>query len=183
MGKGKTYMFPPSNLICAVTTASPIQTIAKTPLNTKLFCSGLALKLSSKLSKRQKTSGPQRSQSRSPGLIFPWFSKFSVSITLPAIFLTSSLAPANPPLLKPSNAPRIVVVLSIMLPPKRYLGYNTSRILDQTANRSRDRVSQTDSSIVFRVARSVPGMAEVRYCSLSGREEEPMLPVSGAWLL
>lgn len=32
--KKRTHIFPPNNLICSVTTASPIQTIAKTPLNT-----------------------------------------------------------------------------------------------------------------------------------------------------
>lgn len=56
-------MFPPNNLICAVTTASPIHTIAKTPANTSVFCVSLALILRSVLSARQNTSGPQRSQS------------------------------------------------------------------------------------------------------------------------
>jgi hypothetical protein len=32
-----THMVPPSSLICAVTTASPSQIIAKTPENTALF--------------------------------------------------------------------------------------------------------------------------------------------------
>ena len=108
---------------------------------------------------------------------------FSVSTTLPAILPISSLAPARPPALNPSNAPLSVVVLSIIEPPNRYFGYKTSLILLHTARRSLDRVSHTDSSMVLSVALSAPGIAFVRYCSLRGREEElePMLPVSGAW--
>lgn len=65
----RTHMFPPSSLICSVTTASPIQTMAKTPLKTMSFWSGWAQKLSSKLSSRQKIRGPHMSQSRRPGVM------------------------------------------------------------------------------------------------------------------
>lgn len=157
-------MLPPSSLICVVTTASPIHTIAKTPEKTWLFCSGLALKLSSELSSKQNTNGPHRSQSRSPLLMPPPpLNRFSASIALPARFRISSLAPDIPPWRKPSYAPRRLVVLSSMLPPNRYLGYKTSRIFCQTAIRSRLRVAQTDSSMVLVDAlRSSPGIVDVR---------------------
>jgi len=45
-------------LICIVTTASPIQTIAKTPEKTKLFWSPDAVIDNSKLNSKQKMSGP-----------------------------------------------------------------------------------------------------------------------------
>ena len=52
------YMFPPSNLICNVTTASPIQTIEKTPEKTRSVCALLARIDRNKLSSRQKINGP-----------------------------------------------------------------------------------------------------------------------------
>ena len=51
-------MFPPSSLICAVTTASPIQMKAKTPEKTRVFCSDEAVIERSRLRSRQKMSGP-----------------------------------------------------------------------------------------------------------------------------
>jgi hypothetical protein len=173
----ETYMFPPSSLICIVTTASPIQTMAKTPENTKSFCPLNALKLSSRLSSKQNTNGPHKSQSRSPSLMPPPASKLSTSVALPAKPTSSSLAPLNPASLIFVYAPRKLVVFSSIEPPNRYFGYSTSRILDQTARRSRRRVSHTDSSIVFPDARrSSPGMREVKY----ELELLPMLPVRGA---
>ncbi len=60
-------MLPPSSLICSVTTASPIHTMAKMPLKTTSLWASRALKLSSRLSSRQKIRGPHRSQSRRAG--------------------------------------------------------------------------------------------------------------------
>lgn len=61
-GKGydwpRTHMFPPNNLICKVTTASPIQTIEKTPEKTKSDCARDARIDKNMLNKRQKISGP-----------------------------------------------------------------------------------------------------------------------------
>ena len=51
-------MFPPSNLICSVTTASPIQTMENTPENTKSVCALLARIDRNKESSRQKIKGP-----------------------------------------------------------------------------------------------------------------------------
>src|ERR1051325_3177836 len=66
-----------------------------------------------------------------------------------------------------------------MVPPNKYLGYKTSRSLDQTANRSRRSVSQTDSSMVFCGARRsspavlrLPVMREVQFEA----DEEEMVP-------
>lgn len=53
-----THMFPPSSLICKVTTASPIQTIEKTPEKTRSDCSLEARRERNMLSKRQNISGP-----------------------------------------------------------------------------------------------------------------------------
>lgn len=53
-----SYMLPPRSLICAVTTASPIQIRAKTPEKTTVFCSDDAVMESSRLSNKQKISGP-----------------------------------------------------------------------------------------------------------------------------
>lgn len=53
-----TYIFPPSSLICRVTTASPIQTIENTPEKTRSVCSLLARSDKNKLRSRQKISGP-----------------------------------------------------------------------------------------------------------------------------
>ena len=53
-----TYMFPPSSLICKVTTASPIQTIEKTPEKTRSDCLLEARRERNMLSKRQNISGP-----------------------------------------------------------------------------------------------------------------------------
>lgn len=51
-------MFPPKSLICVVTTASPIQTSAKTPEKTAVFCLLDAVNDSSKLRSRQNINGP-----------------------------------------------------------------------------------------------------------------------------
>lgn len=52
------YIFPPNSLICVVTTASPIQTSAKTPEKTAVFCELDAVIESSKLRSRQNINGP-----------------------------------------------------------------------------------------------------------------------------
>jgi hypothetical protein len=52
------YIFPPSSLICIVTTASPIQTRAKTPEKTTVFWSPDVGIDSSKLRSKQNISGP-----------------------------------------------------------------------------------------------------------------------------
>ena len=52
------YIFPPNSLICVVTTASPIQTSAKTPEKTAVFCVPDAVIESSKLRSRQNINGP-----------------------------------------------------------------------------------------------------------------------------
>lgn len=51
-------MFPPRRLICNVINASPIQIEAKTPEKTVVFCSAAAVNERSRLSNRQKMSGP-----------------------------------------------------------------------------------------------------------------------------
>lgn len=51
-------MFPPNSLICVVTTASPIQTSAKTPEKTVVFCLLDAVIDRSKLRSRQNINGP-----------------------------------------------------------------------------------------------------------------------------
>ena len=55
-----TDMFPPSSLICIVTTASPIQTRAKTPEKTMVFCSLDAVMESRRLRSKQNIRGPLR---------------------------------------------------------------------------------------------------------------------------
>jgi len=52
------HIFPPNSLICIVTTASPIQTRAKTPEKTAVFCAPDAVKDSSRLKSRQNMRGP-----------------------------------------------------------------------------------------------------------------------------
>lgn len=79
-----------------------------------------------------------------------------------------SAAPIPPPLVKN--------------PPSRYLGQSTCLNFSQTARKSRDNVSHTDSSMVFCGARrSSPGIDEVRYDPDIGGLEgvEDMLPVKG----
>ena len=51
-------MLPPRSFICIVTTASPIQTRAKTPEKTMVFCSAEAVIDRSKLSNKQNINGP-----------------------------------------------------------------------------------------------------------------------------
>ena len=51
-------MFPPSSLICIVTTASPIHISAKTPEKTEVFCVADAVMDRSRLRSRQNMSGP-----------------------------------------------------------------------------------------------------------------------------
>ncbi len=53
-----THIFPPSSLICRVTTDSPIQTIEKTPENTRSDCSLEARIDKNMLRSRQNISGP-----------------------------------------------------------------------------------------------------------------------------
>ena len=55
---GTPYMFPPRSLICIVTTASPIHTIAKTPEKTAVFWSLDEGIDSNKLRSRQNINGP-----------------------------------------------------------------------------------------------------------------------------
>lgn len=55
---GMPYMFPPRSLICIVTTASPIHTMAKTPEKTAVFWSLDEGIDSSKLRSRQNINGP-----------------------------------------------------------------------------------------------------------------------------
>ncbi len=184
-------MFPPSNLICSVTIASPIHTMAKTPEKMAYFCLGWPQILNSTDSNRQKIRGPHKSQSLRPGVMLFWLSKDSGSMTLPARDCSSSRAPESPAPRRLAYAPRnppLAMPLSSIEPPNRYRGYSTSRILDQTARRSRRTVSHTVSSIVFCGARrSSPGIRDVRKDSLSGLEDAddvpacpPMLPVKGA---
>ena len=52
------HILPPNSLICIVTTASPIQTKAKTPENTLIFCSPDLVIDNKELRRRQKISGP-----------------------------------------------------------------------------------------------------------------------------
>lgn len=150
-------MLPPSSLICSVTTASPIQTMAKTPEKTRSFWSPFAPHERNRLSSRQKMSGPQRSQSRKPSLVPPW-RMTSASGHRPAMFLRP------PP--KPSASPRSAAPMPpprCMMPPSRYLGYRTCFIFSQMAKMSRDSVSHTVSSMVLVGARrSSPGMLDVR---------------------
>jgi hypothetical protein len=54
----KTYMLPPRSLICKVTTAEPIQIMAKTPEKTAASCSSRAPRARRKLRRRLKRSGP-----------------------------------------------------------------------------------------------------------------------------
>ena len=192
-------MFPPKSLICVVTTASPIQTRAKTPEKTAVFCLLDAVIDSSKLRSRQKINGPlyaclvgfaylgggtilgkltyHRSQSLRPSDMPPWRTT-SASGHLPA-------TPRKPPArLSPSplSAPPMPAPLC-SIPPSRYLGQRTCLIFSHTASRSRDSVSHTDSSIVFVGARlSSPGIDELRYDWDRGLREEDdwMLPVKGA---
>ncbi len=171
------YIFPPNSFICRVTTASPIQTIAKTPEKTSDFCSPLALIDRSKLSSKLNKSGPleynsivsraptipafatyHKSQSLSPSLI-PACKTTSASGHLP---IPSTL----PPSLRLSPSPLSAAPMPpprCKMPPRRYFGHNTSLIFSHTASRSRDSVSHTLSSIVFVGARrSSPGIEEVR---------------------
>ena len=188
-------MFPPSNLICIVTTASPIQMSAKTPEKTTLFCSLFAVIERSKLSNRQNINGPlirsvsnftsgrighmpyHRSQSRKPSLIPPC-NTASASGHLPAM-------PLKPPAMllpSPRSAPPIPPP-RCNIPPRRYLGHKTCRIFSHTACRSLDNVSHTVSSIVFVGARlSSPGIEEFRYDWEMGlrEDEDCILPVKGA---
>ena len=148
-------MLPPSSLICSVTTASPIQTMAKTPEKTRSFWSPFAPHERNRLSSKQKMSGPQRSQSRRPSLI-PACRMTSASGHLPAMFRRP----------EPSDSPRSAAPMPpprCMMPPSRYLGYRTCFIFSHIAKMSRDSVSHTVSSMVFVGARrSSPGMLEVK---------------------
>ena len=169
-----TYMLPPRSLICSVTTASPIHTMAKMPEKTRSFWLSCAPRERNRLSSRQKIRGPHRSQSRRPSLMPPC-SSTSASGHLPARLLMP------PP--KPSASPRSAAAMPppcCIMPPSRYLGYNTCFIFSQMASRSRDSVSHTVSSMVLVGARrSSPGMLDVKYdCVLA--PPGAILPVSGA---
>lgn len=168
------YMLPPKSLICIVTTASPIQTNAKTPEKTPIFCSLDFVIDNNKLRSRQKMSGPlnprvspyvrppmneayHRSQSLKPSLMPPCKTT-SASGHLPARPLTppAKLSPS------PRSAPPMPPPLC-NTPPKRYFGQSTCLIFSHTASRSRESVSHTDSSIVLRGALlSSPGIEELR---------------------
>lgn len=169
-------MFPPSSLICIVTTASPIHTMAKTPEKTRSFCLPPAPHERNRLSSRQKMSGPHRSQSRRPSLM-PLCRMASASGHLPAMLRRLPPTPsASPRSAAPMPPPRCI------MPPSRYLGYSTCFIFSQMANTSLDSVSQTVSSMVLVGARrSSPGMVDVRYdCVFAAPGRDEMLPVSGA---
>lgn len=94
--------------------------------------------------------------------------------------------PARPliPPPNPSASPRSAAPMPppcCIMPPKRYLGYSTCFSFSHIANRSRDNVSHTVSSIVLVGARrSSPPTAEVRYDCVFPAERDPMFPVSGA---
>lgn len=114
-----------------------------------------------------------KSQSLKPSLIPPC-STTSASGHLPAMPLIVPLSPRSAPPIPPPLC---------RIPPRRYFGHSTCLIFSHTANRSLDRVSHTDSSIVFVGARrSSPGIEEFRYdCGRGFRDDEDwMLPVSGA---
>jgi len=118
-----------------------------------------------------------KSQSLKPSLMPPC-NTTSASGHLPAMPLKP---PARLPL-SPRSAPPIPPPLC-RIPPRRYFGHSTCLIFSQTANRSLDRVSHTDSSIVFVGARrSSPGIEELRYDWGRGLrdDEDWMLPVNGA---
>ena len=53
-----THIFPPSSLICSVTTASPIHTMEKTPEKTSDDCSSFARTDRNMLKSKQNMSGP-----------------------------------------------------------------------------------------------------------------------------
>ena len=168
------YMLPPKSLICVVTTASPIQINANTPENTPVVCSLDLVIDNNKLRRRQKMSGPlslgispytcqpmkgayHKSQSLKPSLMPPCRTT-SASGHLPAIALRppAELSPS------PRSAPPMPPPLC-NIPPRRYFGQSTCLIFSHTASKSLERVSQTDSSIVFVGARlSSPGMEELR---------------------
>lgn len=192
-------MFPPKSLICVVTTASPIQTSAKTPEKTVVFCLLDAVIDSSKLRSRQKINGPlyarlgrfaqlgariflrirvyQRSQSLKPSDMPPW-STTSASGHLPATPLKPPARLSPSPLSAPPMPPPLCSI-----PPSRYLGQRTCLNFSHTASRSRDNVSHTDSSMVFVGTRlSSPGIDELRYDWDRGLREDDdwMLPVNGA---
>src|ERR1700761_3544495 len=83
-----------------------------------------------------------------------------------------------------SASPAIPSPLRVRMPPRRYFGQSTSRTFSHTAFKSRDKVSQTDSSIVFVGARrSSPEIADVKYDWLFGPLEDDdrdcILPVKG----
>lgn len=181
-------MLPPRSLICAVTTASPIQIKAKTPEKTMVFCSDEAVMESKRLSNKQKMSGPlnkdqsqkkfraanfverhsyQRSQSRRPSLMPPCKTT-SASGQRPAMPRKPPARLSPSPRSAPPNPPPLC-----KNPPSKYLGHNTWRIFSQTASRSRESVSHTDSSIVLLGARrSSPGSVELRYdCGRGLRDE------------
>jgi hypothetical protein len=152
-----SYMLPPSSLICIVTTASPIHTMAKTPEKTRSLCWLPAPHDRNKLSSRQKMSGPHRSQSLSPSLM-PLCKRASASGHRPASVRRLPPRPsASPRSAAPMPPPRCI------MPPSRYLGYSTCFIFSHIANRSLESVAHTVSSMVFVGARrSSPGMVEVR---------------------
>ena len=137
-------MFPPSSLIWAVTTASPIHTIENTPANTWVFCESLAEMLSKVLSVRQNINGPQRSQSPiAPGPL-----------------------PAPPP---PNPVPDSRTSFAFGHFLNVNFGQRTAFIFSHTAKMSRDSVLQTDSSrVLVGARRSSPGMAEVRWVGFNG---------------
>lgn len=106
----------------------------------------------------------QRSQSLNPSLMPPC-STTSASGHRPTNPLNR---PPNPSLPNPLDSPRSAVPPIpppplVSIPPSRYFGYSTWRIFSHTANRSRDSVCQTVSSMVFCGARrSSPGIEDVR---------------------
>jgi hypothetical protein len=169
-----SYIFPPSNRICQVTITDPSQTRPKTPVKTTSLCLLEAVIDKRRLKSNENANGPlsrlvtltsriiwlgvyQRSQSRNPSLIAPW-RRTSASGSLPAR-PRSPLARISPsPLSKPPRPPSLW-----SMPPRRYFGHSTNRNFSQDAFKSLERVSHTDSSIVFVGARrSSPCIDELR---------------------
>lgn len=179
-----------------------------TPENTRLDWSPLPIERNI-LSKRQKINGPltghrtlakgntermngsgelyQRSQFLSPSLIPPCKTTSASGSLLTSPRRAPILSLPNPVASPRSADPPLPPPPRIIMPPSRYCGQRTCLIFSHTARRSRESVSQTDSSIVFCGARrSSPGMDEVRYELDTGFREAPpaaeddeMFPVNG----
>ena len=147
----KKLMWPPSNLIWNVMSASPSQTMIKVPAKTSTLCSSVAAMLSRVLSVRQKRRGPQRSQS--------WTDAAAV-VLAEELALRTAAGRGWCRELKPPDSS--IELASGHRLARRNRGQSTESSLRYTEYRSRDRVSHTDSSSVSRGARrSDPGIDDV----------------------